>query len=858
VDFLDNRAARAGGAVALGTASNLVWSLPDNALSPDVSTVRFARNHADTGGAIAVDFRSTLGFLSESDTLLASLLSVAFYNNSATSAGGALFLLPVGESFLPSATFVGNRVTGQAGPLGGSYAGNGGCIYASSGSTFGFSGKPAVFSENSASGRGGSIFLESDVMFDDCDSFLATFSHNAAALAGGAVYYSDPVDRCNLSNANYAANIAPYGPDVASIDSELILVNTLPASFVPDHAASFIIPVKPGIPFSVNAVPLDRFGQQVLFSFTQYQLQIKDCPSTTSVVVNTNYQGRVEYADLRLTGHPGQLCSGQIALAQSLDGFQVSTNLTFVFDVCDAGYGFLNGECVACKPTVEFSVVPSASPCLKCPSSTVAQCTPTSLSWNEGFWFDRSKVQSPTSSSVQVYDCDPTVCLDGGVCGTYRKQDSLLCSECQQGYSEWNGQCIPCEEAHGGVLFGMLLVFWLFVIVQHFVGQTPTGATRILFTFVQMLSFVLYPSQLTNGIGLLSFDAVSPSSQQCPYPRDGYGVMFTSFATPFLMLLMLLVTCGLTLGIRSIIRKRTGRQVIMRGTSRTILLLRSLSSTESFVRTCVNMILFGFQTVASVSLAFVNCRQLDDTSVVATQPDIVCWDHSYRAWAPFYILSIIIAGVAPFVIGLWLMRSNRQRKRSSLPATQKFAFSSLTVLYRPSRYLWEAVDLLRRVVFIVLFTSFSTVPDLNVRRQLLLLAIAVSVALNWVLWPYRLKRDNVLSLVAWSTLMIIAILTGSDDSATRNITASRVLAWLCIVVLFCGILWRPLSRSIRWSRNRYGTQQHSRSAGSGSAMGHSAHELSGDLMLSSPDVGAEDGASGSYEPPSLTTSPNDI
>lgn len=46
------------------------------------------------------------------------------------------------------------------------------------------------------------------------------------------------------------------------------------------------------------------------------------------------------------------------------------------------------------------------------------------------------------------------------ICGANRQpfQANPLCGKCIDGYSEWNGDCIPCDSINGGLLFVVILV----------------------------------------------------------------------------------------------------------------------------------------------------------------------------------------------------------------------------------------------------------------------------------------------------------------------------------------------------------------------------------------------------------------
>lgn len=681
-----------------------------------------------------------------------SVANCTFSSNVALNGGALAWVSPAASVLLVSTLFLNNSAVMS-----------GGAILSG---TVSVNGTDLKYVGNRAARFGGVFAFDQaigciDVNCDSCD-----IVENVAGVAGGIAYFFDSNPFCQIAGDNdttWAGNSAGnYGPAFASPPARLEFI--MPSSSQP---ADNIL--------NVTATLLDLFGQAVTTAGF-----IATFETTTEAVIVPFLNG-VASTKVSLFGAP-DLSVAVDAAVIGLPGLEGSRNVTL--RGCSPGFGFDNGylQCVACQGGSTYSFVSETTgPCEPCPPSEFVKCHVSEVVWRSGYWV----FPNQQSGEAEVYACDPTHCLDDGRCAAYRT--GVLCGTCLSGYSEWNDKCVRCAESDGGLLFGCLVMLWLFVLVEHVLAQRTSGFTKILFNFVQALVIVMFPDTLFAGAQLLSLVMISPNGDQCPFSRDGIGVYLTAVATPVLMLSMLALTFW---GTRLVLRwKPLGPQ------SR----WRRMLSPDAFARTFVILCIGSYQSLLQYSMSFFNCEMVAGQAVVVGEPSIRCDKGKYAEVAFIFGAVLVIVVLAPGLLfwSLWQHRHHVNKKvlgtrggsaTLALPAV----IAALVQNYRPEFYCWEVVIALRKLCLMSAFVVFSSASSLNFRRVAVAYVMIVFAALQVVVQPFRMRFQNLCETVALTTVLFVAMAVGSDDQVVRNLLMIRIVAGTVTASLALIVLGRTL------------------------------------------------------------------
>ena len=163
-------------------------------------------------------------------------------------------------------------------------------------------------------------------------------------------------------------------------------------------------------------------------------------------------------------------------------------------------------------------------------------------------------------SGVSVANC----------CGQNRRPavDALgvvnaLCAQCEDGYTEMQGQCVECRSTRWDRLLGILLLLFLLVYLLHRVSRRWATSARLTIFFYSLQMSILFLSSepMPYILGLLNVDLLGePSSSSagllssaCVLPIGDYGKIGVRILSPLLALLLLGLLCLIQLACRALV-----------------------------------------------------------------------------------------------------------------------------------------------------------------------------------------------------------------------------------------------------------------------------------------------------------------
>eukprot|EP00762_Andalucia_godoyi_P002478 ANDGO_02772.mRNA.1 hypothetical protein DDB_G0285055 len=676
--------------------------------------------------------------------------------------------------------------------------------------------KRMLATDNSA--FGGAVFGVDYSSFDfadlDCSIVFCSdciFTKNRATFGGAILYISlFPVNAgCHppFSGLLEYNNSASFGTIVASSPA-----------FIESWGSS--LSVYPGDPsFFLSTVVKDSFNHTAIIDQDGILYGCLDCPINSPTGAFFNTSGVAE-GHVPITAFPstefvtlfGVL--GRTRPSLSPDGY--GPNVTVRIVGCPAGTGYVYDQfvCRNCIAGQEYNVASGTfGGCYTCPSISQAECFPDSVVWKQGWWAHVYE----DAGHVNMFACSPTACLDGGVCAAHRDPLSVLCSACDHGCSPWNGDCMICESANGVVIFGALVLSWLFVLLQHVWSQGASATTRIFGNYMQTLALLFFPNVLFQGDGLISIQGFSPSASQCPYPRSGIGVMVTDALLPLLLFSLL----ALSFGIITVCKATRLPLFLFPLHVRSNTFLRRLCNIDAFVKTAQVLATLSFQTFARVSFSFLDCYHVDSHFVVATDPSIDCTSAEYRAVLPLFVILLIIVCVWPLAVAWYIWKrqmpiggpkhvstSNSTSEASIVhdtvspshgDASPPFV-SPFVAIYKPRFCLFEVVVLVRKIILISVFVIFSSSPVHDFRRRSVNLVNLGILLISTLARPYHSSLDNFLEIFSLAALVAIGNVLGGIDDETLNISTARILSLLIMSVILFFVLSKPLYKILIHNR----------------------------------------------------------
>ena len=504
-------------------------------------------------------------------------------------------------------------------------------------------------------------------------------------------------------------------------------------------------------------------------------------------------------------------------------------------------------------------------------------------------------------SGVSVANC----------CGQNRRPavDALgvvnaLCAQCEDGYTEMQGQCVECRSTRWDRLLGILLLLFLLVYLLHRLSQrSPSAQLSIFFYSSQMSLLFLSSEPIPYVFGLLNMDLLgNPATSSsvdifpsgCVLPVNDYGKIGVRLLSPLVAILLLGLLCLIQLGCRALVHRHgvspslmlayrvilssrapsmlpwTGDEVPARdrqaapthlelasatpplgqpllgedekrfgdsdssdlGSGHSVPPLLSPASSAStlssegeeaivarpmlmregwpsvlleYESTAVRLVLFSYNALATVCLAFFHTRAIDGLGRrLWSYPAIDTSSAAYMGLVPLLglLLVVVVFGgpVALLVYLAWLRRTGRIGKELVAPPSDVdrsdgqaasvdevvpaamtatvLPGALMTATFRPRFWFMSVLIMSRRLALIACLT-FVAQPQAYTWLTLLNCAIALLHALTW---PYRLERDNWVETFALSVLVVQTTLLTLYPAFQSRPMAASVALWALLAL----------------------------------------------------------------------------
>jgi Tyrosine-protein kinase ephrin type A/B receptor-like len=173
--------------------------------------------------------------------------------------------------------------------------------------------------------------------------------------------------------------------------------------------------------------------------------------------------------------------------------------------------------------------------CITCPTN--ADCSSGAPIAQSGFWLDRN-----TEERYTAFICaNREACQSEGRCGSNRLPAAVnpLCAACLRGYQESDGECIPCDETNGGLVFLFLCVLFILVLGLHLLSQSSGGTIGILVYFGQMAVLFIGTEKVGGAsyiLSLFNVDLVATAGSACTISLTPTGQLLSGMIGPMIAL----------------------------------------------------------------------------------------------------------------------------------------------------------------------------------------------------------------------------------------------------------------------------------------------------------------------------------
>jgi hypothetical protein len=227
---------------------------------------------------------------------------------------------------------------------------------------------------------------------------------------------------------------------------------------------------------------------------------------------------------------------------------------------CLSGTYSYNNTCSSCQPTT-YASHEGSSTCSQCPDGTFSSKYQSTNCWScnhvYGVTCKQGQITNEDNVWMAIHEndgqvttlaCLPEHCISNQQCSPFRKpfHENVLCGECQDEYTEWNGSCVKCDGVNGGFVFIIIVISWIYVLFTHYLSNGPrkrSGATTTFFYFVQIC--YLETGTITGWLSWITFFNFAPhqsSGSTCVLPLTPYQLFALNTFIPFLFLIQLYIT----------------------------------------------------------------------------------------------------------------------------------------------------------------------------------------------------------------------------------------------------------------------------------------------------------------------------
>ena len=476
-----------------------------------------------------------------------------------------------------------------------------------------------------------------------------------------------------------------------------------------------------------------------------------------------------------------------------------------------------------CRPGFVSTATPTNGTitCAECPSGLNCLSPGRDLKdvpSSTGFWRPLSM-----TSARDVYRCSSMGCRGGTFSDQcYDGYEGVLCGVCSDGRMKIGQTCAACLHPAVVVIGLVVLIAVTLALVYHLCTRldeadaSSVAPFKILSSHLQLLSLLMsfafvWPDRAAMGLqfsGTASFSVAALLSSMDCLVRVPYYLRLPIVLPSSILLWIGVLSVALLFRLLACFSTRFARRS------------RTTTSTASsiLVTSAVTSLLFTHPYVMASALSVFQFHSVSGASYVAEDLSVTCSGVSYRAAQAGAGLALLFhCCAAPLALFSLALRSRGPVGR----ATMACASSG----YRPHRWWWEFVSLLRRMVIATLAmlsysstttgganaVSLSATASIAGGVLALFLVAAAHVA------PYPTKTHN--ALETCSTFLLVCTVFGgyaatqNVESAQRSSAFAVATAWLllgahALLVAALGVLvGRGYSRKVydsvrrRLSRN---------------------------------------------------------
>lgn len=510
-------------------------------------------------------------------------------------------------------------------------------------------------------------------------------------------------------------------------------------------------------------------------------------------------------------------------------------------------------ECQIC-PLSTYQLLKGSTECLPCLGIAGVNCLNGEIRAEKGYFLT---LGGPNNSIAAAIPCASTeICTGGSLgnqCAPHRKTslDNLLCGECDDGYIEWQGKCIICDKTNGGLVFLILVAFWVYVVFIHYSSKKSDGLMNVFMYFIQTALIIAgSPSKWISWINVLSLSPLdigaSDSDSSCILPLNGYQNMGLGVVISLIFFALHALNCLIHYSVFKCIQKYSLSNANY--TNKILFKLHEIFSEwrlSPYLRSYVSLLLFSYSQVTVAVLRYLQCVDVGGERVVFTSPSVRCDDEKYKRWLPVVILVLVL-----YVIGLPLMALiffilRRDWIRSFHPTTlhdtgvipmsptgqsasspspppgspsasprdlistkdhHRFhlRWSILYGLYRSSAFFWHIVILIRRTMIISIFTYLYRYPS---DRQMIVQIIHIlSFIIQLYFQPFRDKICNIMEIISLLSLVIIGAIMSTHPltySEEQKVFVSLFILAPLVLFIAAILIKKMLHHHQKYQRTKF-------------------------------------------------------
>ena len=457
-----------------------------------------------------------------------------------------------------------------------------------------------------------------------------------------------------------------------------------------------------------------------------------------------------------------------------------------------AGTGPDAYRCELC-PADSYSSDNDSAWCRTCASLHGAQCVPSAagdrniLVAQAGYWIHRPDSGGdisvlecvegfcrghPSSAQThsQLQECTSAFVCNRCAFGHENSADNFMCGRCSADFSLWGGQCVSCGAGvRGDVIFMWIVALWALALFQHVCAQRTTAPAKTLLSFGQIAA--------TVGARGLYIDVVGADAGRygpCPFPRSYVHAVYTSIGS--FALLLALHGCTFALS-------RVWLWIVQRRRKMTTVPESAMFSGAAFVRSLLMIVVFGSSTLLDAAVNSISCSKIGGRSVLSSAPSIDCTSAEYRAMRPVYATVLAIVVLLPLVLVAWLLRLSLLGVLFHSDNVRRYG--SLYEAYRRPMFWFDAVFLVRRMTFVMLYVYLTPLNSSSpaIRDVIIFFVSVAFIVLHVTVRPFQEARANRMEALSLGTLCVLASLQAVRTALSFSNTSNLVVSVLYFVLL---------------------------------------------------------------------------